>query len=284
MMQSLTDCYTLENGVKIPCLGFGTWKAPDGDVAKASVLAALECGYRHIDTASAYRNEASVGRGIQESGLKREELFITTKLNNPVCGYRESMEAFEESMEKLQLEYLDLYLIHWPNPKPYRDRWQERNAENWRAMEDLYKAGRIRAIGISNFRPHHMDALLKTATVMPMVNQIHLCPGDTPEDVISYCRSRNILLEGYSPLGHGDIFNVPELKEIAEKHGKSVAQVCLRWSLQMGFLPLPKSITPSRIKENAQVFDFALSQEDMDTIAKLDGCAGYGPDPDDRPF
>ena len=187
-------------------------------------------------------------------------------------------------MKKLGLDYLDLYLIHWPNPKAFRDHWQEANAGTWKAMEELYEAGKIRAIGISNFKPHHIEALLKTAKIAPMVNQIRLCPGETQDETVDFCRERGIVLEAYSPLGMGKIFEVPEMIRLAEKYQRSIAQICIRWSLQMGFLPLPKSVTPSRIQENLQVFDFELAEEDVRKIAGLKGCVGYASDPDCRPF
>lgn len=283
-MNSLTDCYKLSNGVEIPCIGFGTWQTPDGDVCVSSVLSAIEAGYRHIDTAQGYGNEESVGLAVKKSGIDRKELFITSKLTNSEHGYERTLAAFEETMKKLDMDYLDLYLIHWPNPIAFRDHWQEANAGTWKAFEELYKAGRIRAIGISNFRPHHIEELMKTATVAPMVNQIRLCPGETQDEVVDYCRSHNIQLEAYSPLGVGKIFEVPEMKALAEKYGKSIAQICIRWSLQRGYLPLPKSVTPSRIKENTQVFDFELEASDVQLIADLKGCVGYSSDPDTTTF
>lgn len=283
-MKALNDCYTLSNGVRIPCIGFGTWQTPDGDVAVSSVRHAIEAGYRHIDTAQAYGNEESVGQAIKQSGVKREELFITTKLANGKHGYDSTMAAFEESMKKLDLEYLDLFLIHWPNPKAFRDRWQKVNAETWSAFEELYQAKRIRAIGISNFRTHHIEELLKTANVLPMVNQIRLCPGDTQDELVDDCRSKDILLEAYSPLGIGQIFEVPEMQVLSKKYGRSIAQICIRWSLQRGYLPLPKSVTPSRIKENLEVFDFELEEKDVQLIADLKGCVGYSSDPDHTTF
>lgn len=284
MMQKLTDCYQLSNGVEIPCVGFGTWQAPDGDIAESSVKAAIAAGYRHIDTAAAYQNEESVGRGIRESGVSRKDLFITTKLWNMVRGYQETIDACHGSMKKLGIDYLDLYLVHWPNPKKYREHWQECNAESWRAFEDLYKAGDIRAIGVSNFRPHHLEELAKTATVAPMVNQIRLCPGDIMPEVVEYSRAHGMLLEAYSPLGTGRIFQVPELQQMAEKYHKTIAQICLRWSLQMGFLPLPKSVTPSRIQENAAIFDFELSAEDVKVLTDLKADVGGASDPDQATF
>lgn len=279
-MHSLTDAYKLSNGVEIPCIGFGTWQTPDGDVAVASVLSALQAGYRHIDTAQGYGNEASVGTAIKKSGIDRKEIFVTSKLTNSEHGYERTLAAFEETMKKLDMDYIDLFLIHWPNPIAFRSNWQEANAGSWKAFEELYKAGRIRSIGISNFHPHHIEELMKTATVAPMVNQIRLCPGDTQDEVVDYCRSRDILLEAYSPLGVGKIFEVPEMQMLAQKYERSIAQVCIRWSLQRGYLPLPKSVTPARIKENAEVFDFELSADDVQLIADLKGVVGYSTDPD----
>ena len=269
-MKNLTDCFTLYNGVKIPCVGFGTWLTPNGDVARESVKTAIEAGYRHIDTATAYGNEESVGQGIRESGVPREELFITTKLHNTMHGYDETMRAFEQSMRWLGLDYLDLYLIHWPNPIRSRDRWEADNAGTWKAFEELYESGCVRAIGVSNFWPHHLDALYKTANVGPMVNQIKLCPGITQEIVARYCRARHMLLQAYSPLGHGSIFDVPEMQQMANKYGKTIAQICVRWCLQKGYNPLPKSVTANRIIENAQVFDFCLSDEDVAVLDTLE--------------
>jgi diketogulonate reductase-like aldo/keto reductase len=283
-MNSLTDSFVLNNGVKIPCVGFGTWQTPEGEVATSSVKAAIDSGYRHIDTAAIYGNEEGVGKGIRLSGVKRDELFITTKLWNDEHGYKTTLKAFDVSMDKLGLEYLDLYLIHWPNPPKFRDRWQEVNAETWKAMEELYESGRVRAIGISNFHPHHIDALMKTAKVKPAVNQIRLCPGDTQDAVVNASRAHGMLLEAYSPLGVGKIFEVPEVKALAEKYGKSVAQVCIRWSLDRGYLPLPKSVTPARIAENSKVFDFELDAEDIDLLAGMTGVCGYSADPDKTNF
>ncbi len=283
-MKSLTDTYTLNNGVKVPCIGLGTWQTPDGAVAVNAVKEALASGYRHIDTAYGYQNEESVGRALKESGIPREQIFVTTKLTNEMHGYEATRAGFEISMSKLGLDYLDLYLIHWPNPVMFRNNWEEMNAGSWKAFEELYDAGRIRAIGVSNFHGHHIDALMKTAKHAPMVNQIRLCPGDTQDAVVDYCRRREILLEAYSPLGTGDVFSVPEMRSLAEKYGKSVAQICIRWSLQMGFLPLPKSVTAERIRENADVFDFELAPEDVRLMADMKGCCGFSQDPDNVDF
>ncbi len=281
---SLTDTYTLANGVKIPVVGFGTWQTPDGEVAEASVLAALKAGYRHIDTAAIYGNEESVGRGIAKSGVPRAEIFVTTKLWNNAHSYEGAKQAIDESLNKLGLDYLDLYLIHWPNPVALRDSWKEANAQAWRAMEEAVTAGKIRAIGVSNFMPHHLDALLETAEIKPVVNQIYLSPSDRQAEVVAHNTKHAILSEAYSPLGTGKIFSVPELQTIADKYQKTIAQVVLRWSLQHGFLPLPKSVNEDRIIENGQLFDFELSSADMDAIDQLHGVAGEAPNPDEKNF
>lgn len=276
--------YKLHNGVEIPCIGFGMWQTPSDEVGVDSVKSAIRAGYTHIDTAQAYRNEGCVGKAIRELGVNRSELFITTKLWNDCHSYNLAMSSFEESLRLLGTDYVDLFLIHWPNPLLFRERWEEANAETWKAMEELYKDGKVRAIGISNFHPHHIDALLKTATVKPMVNQIRLCPGETQDDIVNYSRENGMILEAYSPLGTGKIFSVPEMQSLADKYGKSIAQICVRWSLQRGYLPLPKSVHAERIEENLKVFDFELSDEDVDMIAGLTGCVGLSGDPDQMPF
>ncbi|WP_099205388.1 aldo/keto reductase [Scatolibacter rhodanostii] len=283
-MKNPTNFYTLSNGVEIPSIGFGTWQAHNGEVAISSVVSAIEAGYRHIDTAQLYRNEESVGIAVKKSGVDRKELFITSKLENNEHGYEKTLAAFEGTMKKLDMDYLDLFLIHWPNPIASRDQWQEDNAGTWKAFEELYRAKRIRAIGISNFHPHHIEELLKTATIVPMVNQIRLCPGETQDEIVDYCRSKNMLLEAYSPLGVGKIFEVPEMQELSKKYNRSIAQICIRWSLQRGYLPLPKSVTPERIKENLDVFDFNLEDADVQLISNLKGCVGYSANPDTITF
>lgn len=284
-MKSVKDTYKLNSGLDIPCVGFGTWQTPDGDVAVAAVKAALEIGYRHIDTAAAYENEASVGQAVRESGIARKDIFVTSKLFNPDHGYDKTMRAFDNTLKELGFDYLDLYLIHWPNPINFRKNWKEANAGSWKAFEELYAAGRIRAIGVSNFRPHHLTALMETATVMPMVNQIRLCPGDVHLETVEFCRKHGILLEAYSPLGLGRIMDVAAVQEIAQRYVKSAAQIALRWSLQKGFLPLPKSVTPERIRQNADIFDFELSDAQMAAIDSVEpGICGQARDPDTAPF
>lgn len=271
--KSLESVFSLSNGVKMPCLGFGTWQSSDGEEAYNAVLSALRLGYRHIDTAAAYGNEKSVGRAIadflKESSVKRSDLFITTKLWNEDHGYENAKKAIEVSLEKLGLDYLDLYLIHWPNPVKLRSCWQKANAESWAAMEEAVDAGKIRAIGISNFCERHIDELLKTAKIKPMVNQIKVCPGQPERELADYSRSLGMVVEGYSPLGTGGIFKNAEIKQLAEKYGRTVAQVCIRWCLQQGVVPLPKSVNFARIKENSEIFDFTISEEDLEIIANL---------------
>ncbi len=283
-MKTLTDAYTLHNGVNIPCVGFGTWQTPDDETGVVAVKKALEVGYRHIDTAAGYDNERSVGIAVKESGIPREDIFVTSKLDNSDHGYEATVKAFEKTMKELDMDYLDLYLIHWPNPIKFRNHWKEANAGSWKAFEEFYKAGRIKAIGVSNFRPHHIEALLETAEIKPMVNQIRLCPGDIHKETTDYCQKNNIILEAYSPLGTGQVFDVPEMKELAKLYHKSIAQICLRWSLQMGYLPLPKSVTLERIEENAQLFDFELNSGDVEMMANLTDCCGTSKDPDETNF
>ena len=271
--ESLKSAVSLSNGTKMPCLGFGTWQSLDGDEAYNAVLSALRLGYRHIDTATAYGNEKSVGRAIadflKEGYVKRSELFITTKLWNEEHGYENTQKAIERSLEKLGLDYVDLYLIHWPNPLKFRSWWQKANAESWKAMEEAYEAGKLKAIGLSNFCERHIDELLKTAKIKPMVNQIKVCPGQPQTELASYSRNLGMVVEGYSPLGTGGIFKNEEIRQIAEKYGHTIAQVCIRWSLQQNIVPLPKSVNPERIEENSKIFDFELSVEDMNRIANL---------------
>lgn len=272
---SPTDAFTLANGVRVPCIGFGTWQSEDGDEAYNAVLTALQSGYRHIDTAAAYGNEKSVGAAIRdfcrEHNVRREDIFLTTKLWNDDHGYETTKAAIKKSLQLLGVSYIDLYLIHWPNPLKFRDCWAQKNAESWQAMEEAYAAGQIKAIGISNFYGRHITELMKTAKVAPMVNQIKLCPGQTQDALVDYCARAGMILEAYSPLGTGGIFSNAFMRELAQKYDRSIAQICIRWSLQRSYLPLPKSVTAERIAENTRVFDFALSDDDCDKIATLTG-------------
>lgn len=270
----------LNNGTLMPNIGFGTWQTPSGDIAKQAVLDALEAGYRHIDTAAVYANEQSVGEAVKASGIKREDLFLTTKLWNGILTYEQAQKAIDQSLELLDTDYVDLYLIHWPNPKAVRDTWQIRNREVWRAMEEAVEKGKIRAIGVSNFREHHLDALLKTAKIKPAVNQIYASPSDPQANIKAIDDEYGIITQAYSPLGTGTILDNETLKALADKYQKSVAQVAIRWSLQKGYVPLPKSITTSRIIENIDVFDFELSDEDMAKMDSLQGIGKEASDPD----
>ena len=282
-MNSITDTFKIYNGAEIPCMGLGTWQSKD-DTATAAVLSALALGYRLIDTAAAYGNEKGVGAGIKQSGLKREEIFVTSKLRNADHGYKATLDAFDLTMEKLGLEYLDLYLIHWPNPVQFRTHWEAATAGTWAAFEELYKKGKIKAIGVSNFMPHHIDTLMKTAKIKPMVNQLKLCPSVTQPEAVEYCRKNGIVVEAYSPFGTGGIFKVEEMRRLADKYGKTIGQICLRWCLQKGFVSLPKSANPMRIKENSEIFDLELTDEDIDLISNLKGFVTDIPKPDEILF
>ncbi|MEC0393122.1 glyoxal/methylglyoxal reductase [Bacillus subtilis] len=276
MPTSLKDTVKLHNGVEMPWFGLGVFKVENGNEATESVKAAIKNGYRSIDTAAIYKNEEGVGIGIKESGVAREELFITSKVWNEDQGYETTLAAFEKSLERLQLDYLDLYLIHWPGKDKYKD--------TWRALEKLYKDGKIRAIGVSNFQVHHLEELLKDAEIKPMVNQVEFHPRLTQKELRDYCKAQGIQLEAWSPLMQGQLLDNEVLTQIAEKHNKSVAQVILRWDLQHEIVTIPKSIKEHRIIENADIFDFELSQEDMDKIDALNKDERVGPNPDELLF
>ena len=274
--------YKLMNGVEIPSIAFGTWKISDENICRKSVRYALECGYRHIDAAKIYNNEVFVGKGIAEflertPNVKREDLFITTKVWNSDQGYEETLKAFEDSLTRLNLDYIDLYLIHWPNTKNMKTTF-----ETWRALEKLYKDKRVRAIGVCNFEKHHLEELEKNSTITPMVNQIEIHPYNQQDELRAYCESKNIIVESWSPLIQGNI-NDPVLVEIGKIHGKSPAQIILRWHIQNWLLPLPKSITPSRIKENREL-DFVLSKEEMEKIKLLNRNERLGSHPDEMEY
>lgn len=273
----------LQNGVSMPVIGFGTWKAPNGEITSEAVKTAIECGYSHIDAAAIYGNETFVGKGIKESKVKREELFITSKLWNSVRGYDETMAAFNKTLEDLGLEYLDLYLIHWPVPKDFKENYIEKNLESWRAFEDLYKAGKVRAIGVSNFKEHHLDELMEKCEIMPMVNQIEFHPSHTQDGIREYCKKHNIIVQGYSPLANGKVFDCKEIKEIAEKNGVGVAQLCVKYALAHNVVPLVKSVTRERILDNLKL-DFTLKSEDIKLIDAVTTCEGMGVDSDNINF
>ena len=267
------------NGVEIPSMGFGTYRMAPEDTVN-SVGCALASGWRHIDTASFYDNEAEVGEAIRRSGIPRSELFVTTKLWSTERTYEKALVAFEDSLRRLGLDYLDLYLIHWPASPFFHDDWREQNAEAWRALETLYKEGRVRAIGLSNFMPRHMDALLRTAEIPPMVDQIEFHPGWMQKDCLDYCASKDILVEAWAPLIKGGVLGNSTIGAIADAHSCSPAQVVLSWVLACGVLPLCKSNTPSRIAENLLAPQIHLSQEEIDAVSAISGVGGrcYNPD------
>lgn len=277
--------YTLSNGVTIPKIGFGTWQIPEGEAAYQSVAHALKVGYTHVDTAQIYGNEVSVGKAIADSGLAREQIFLTTKVWNDKHDYELAKASIDESLAKLGVDYVDLLLIHWPNPKALRenDAWKAGNAGAWKAMEEAYRAGKVRAIGVSNFMIHHLEALLETAEIKPHVNQVLLAPGCDQAELVAFCQAHDILLEAYSPLGTGTIFDNETVQDMAARYQKSVAQVALRWSLQKGFLPLPKSVTPQNIEANLDLFDFELRAEDVALLDQVDGVK-HQQDPDQVNF
>lgn len=282
--KKLTDSFVMHNGKTIPCIGYGTYKTSEEEVYDA-VIAAIKAGYRHIDTAAFYRNEAGVGRAVRECGVPREEIFVTSKVWNTDRGYENTKRAFAESMERLGLEYLDLYLIHWPaNKKQFGDEAKKINAETWRALEELYAEGKIKAIGLSNFLPHHIEELMEGAKVKPMVDQIEFHPGWAQLEVSEYCLKNDIVVEAWSPLGRKDALDNEVLREIGAKYRKSAAQICVRWVMQHGILPLPKTVNPGRMAENADVFDFELTAEEMRTIDELENLGGQCALPDEVDF
>ncbi|MGW7761545.1 aldo/keto reductase [Bacillus velezensis] len=271
---------TLHNGVEMPWFGIGVFKVDEGAELVNAVKTALVHGYRSVDTAAIYGNEEGVGEGIrqglQEAGLKREDIFVTSKVWNADLGYEETLKAFDTSLEKLGLDYLDLYLIHWPVEGKYIDAW--------RALETLYRDGRIKAIGVSNFQIHHLKHLMKETEIKPMINQVEYHPRLTQKELLAFCTEQGIQLEAWSPLMQGQLLDHPVLQEIAEKYGKSAAQVILRWDLQNGVITIPKSTKKHRIEENANVFDFELSADDMKRIDDLNENLRVGPDPDNFDF
>jgi 2,5-diketo-D-gluconate reductase A len=270
---STVPTITLDNGVEIPQLGLGVWQIED-DIVTDVVTTAFEAGYRHIDTAAIYGNEAGVGRAIAASGLSRDDLFITTKLWNSDQGYDSTLAAFDASLERLGLEYLDLYLIHWQSLK------QDKYVDTWKAFEQLYADKRIRAIGVSNFHEPALRRLFDETTIRPAVNQIELHPALPQDELRAFNAENDIITQAWSPLAQGELLSQPALKTLADKHGKTAAQVVIRWHLQLGNVVIPKSKTPSRIQENFAVFDFQLDNDDMAAIADLETGVRTGGDPD----
>ena len=251
----------LSNGVKIPSIGFGTYKSGDDEETAKIIKNALNLGYKMIDTASFYNNEVGIGNGIKESDIDRKDIFIVTKLWNDDHGYDNTIEAFNKSLNNLQVDYIDLYLIHWPN---------KLNAETWRAFEHLYETGKVKAIGVCNFKVEHLEELKKTAKIMPMVNQVEIHPFSTKNNIINYCKDNNVKVVAWSPISRGRVLSNELMIDLSQKYKKSIVQIVLRWHMQKGVIPIPKSSNENRIKENIDIFDFEISSEDMKAIDSLD--------------
>lgn len=278
-MNSIHDCYSLSNGVSIPCVGFGTYKAASGNSADI-IFDAICAGYRFFDTASFYQTEPFLAEAIARSGLPRSDLFLSSKVWKTEMGYQETKEAFFRTLELLHTDYLDLYLIHWPLPTPDCSDWRQLDWDTWRAMEELYAQGLVRAIGLSNFLPHHIENLLEHCSVAPMVDQLEFHPGYPQHAAVRYCQQHNILVQAWSPIGRTRVLQEPLLLDLAAKYGVSPAQICLRYALEKQILPLPKSSSLPRMKENQDLFSFCLSPEDLfrlDTLPQI-GWSGEHPD------
>lgn len=273
---NIKGTFTLHNGVKMPYLGLGVYLSEDGKEVINAIKWALDAGYRHIDTASVYNNERGVGMGIAESDVPREEIFVVSKVWNSDQGYESTLKAFDATLERLGLDYLDLYLIHWPVSGKYKD--------TWKALEFLYKQKRIKAIGVSNFMQHHLEDLLSTAEVIPMVNQMEFHPYLVQQNLLNFCKDKNIQYEAWSPMMQGKIFGMDIFKELEKKYNKTIAQIVLRWDLQKGVITIPKSSKKDRIISNADIFDFELSADDMAHLDSLDKGQRFGPDPDNFDF
>lgn len=278
-MKNLTDLkgtFRLHNGVDMPYFGLGVYLSEDGKEVTNAVKWALQDGYRHIDTASIYNNEEGVGLGIRESGVDRKDIFVVSKVWNSDQGYESTIRAYESSLERLNLDYLDLYLVHWPVKGKYK--------ETWRAMEYLYKYKGVRAIGVSNFLQHHLEDLIAASEIVPMVNQMEFHPYLVQQDLIDFCHKNTIQYEAWSPLMQGHIFELEIMKDLASKYKKSIAQIVLRWDLQKGVITIPKSAKKDRIRANADIFDFELAPEDVKKLENLDRGKRFGPDPDNFDF
>lgn len=274
-----TEHYILNNGVEIPAIAFGTYKAADGKSADV-IRAAIEAGYRYFDTASFYGTETYLAQAVRESGISRDEIFIASKLWKTEMGYENVKSAFERSLDKLNTDYLDLYLIHWPLPDPEYKDWKQLDKETWRAMEELYQAGKVRAIGLSNFLPHHIDNILEDCTVRPAVDQIEYHPGYSQEAAVQYCKERNILVQAWSPIGRQRVLEEPLVLELAGKYAVSPAQICLKFAVQRGIIPLPKSSSVERMKENLDLYSFEMEREDIWRLATMPQAGWSGEHPD----
>ena len=270
----------LSNGIEIPRIGLGTWQITNREKLGVLLNEAYQIGYRLIDTAAAYSNEISLGKGISKWNLPRQELFLTDKVWNSNRGFQEVQDACRTSLKKLKTDYLDLYLVHWPASMAVHDNWEEINAETWRGMEQLYQDGLIRAIGVCNFRKHHLLALQKTAKFLPMINQVELHPGMPQLEILEYCQKMGIAVEASSPLGIGQVLNNAKILDTAKSKEKSAAQICLRWEVQKGVIVIPRTSNKERLKENIDLWDFELSQEEMSILDDIPYCGGLGIDPD----
>ena len=278
-MQSIYDCYTLNNGVSIPCVGYGTYKAAYTKNEEI-ISMAIEAGYRYFDTASFYETETYLGKAVKNSKIPREEFFFASKVWKTEMGYEETKAALKRSLEHLQTDYLDLYLIHWPLPTPDYNDWKQLNLDTWKAMEELYKAGKIRAIGVSNFLPHHLENLINHSEIIPSVNQIEFHPGYTQEVTVQYCKEHHIQVQAWSPIGRTRVLEEPLILELSKKYQVSPAQLCLKFALQQDIIPLPKSSSIERMKQNQDLFSFEISKEDLYRLRTMPqtGWSGYHPD------
>ena len=274
-----TEHYILNNGVEIPAIAFGTYKAADGKSADV-IRAAIEAGYRYFDTASFYGTETYLAQAVRESEISRDKIFIASKLWKTEMEYENVKYAFERSLDKLNTDYLDLYLIHWPLPDPEYKDWKQLDKETWRAMEELYQAGKVRAIGLSNFLPHHIDNILEDCTVRPAVDQIEYHPGYSQEAAVQYCKERNILVQAWSPIGRQRVLEEPLVLELAGKYAVSPAQICLKFAVQRGIIPLPKSSSVERMKENLDLYSFEMEREDIWRLATMPQAGWSGEHPD----
>lgn len=276
MLKNLQSKKTLHNGIEIPYVGLGVFQMKDPRETVEAVKTAIDSGYLSVDTAAVYENEESVGEGVKESRARREDLFITSKVWNSDQGYDTTLKAFETSLKKLDMDYMDLYLIHWPVDGKYND--------TWKALERLYSEGLVKSIGVSNFHQHHLEDLMKNSNEKPVINQIECHPRLNQEKLRAFCQEENIAVEAWSPIAQGRVLDEPTLKQIAEKHGKSSAQIILRWHLQNDVVIIPKSVHANRIKENADLFNFQLSTDEMNQINDLNQDERFGPDPDNFDF
>lgn len=278
-MKTITDLqgtFELNNGVKMPYFGLGVYLSKDGDEVIRAIDQALEQGYRHIDTASIYKNEQGVGEAIKNSSVNRDDIFVVSKVWNSDQGFDSTLKAYDESLKRLDLDYLDLYLIHWPKEGLYKD--------TWKALEKLYKEKRVKAIGVSNFLQHHLEDVMSDSEVVPMVNQMEFHPYLVQQDLLDFCQEKEIQYEAWSPMMQGHIFEMEEFKKLAQKYGKTIAQIVLRWDLQKGVVTIPKSVKKERIISNSEIFDFELEEGDIQLLDAMDQGKRFGPDPDNFDF